>query len=111
MYKTIVVLLSVLLMTTCAIAQNNSLDLIVTDNYYNGRYVTEMMKTDIGKPIIHDYIRGILEAVNSVRPQVIRKYYLNANYNEIIEEVILYFQNNPTKRHRPVVEVVLSGCK
>ena len=57
------------------------------------------------------YISGIIDAMVAFRPNLWPELYPNLAKNEITELVKSYYQNNPSQRHRRVVDVILSGSK
>ena len=84
-----------------------------TGGFNNGRFITDERGWEDGKPgtgILY-FLFGAMEALNFARPDIMVSLYPNATKKDIIDAVVYYYQSNPTQRHRPVVEVILSGCK
>ena len=56
------------------------------------------------------YISGVLDAMTVYRPNLWPELYPDLSKEEIAEHLKSYYQNNPSQRHRRVVDVILSGC-
>ena len=57
------------------------------------------------------YLSGVVDAMTVFNPGLWPELYPELSKNEIAELVKSYYQNNPSQRHRRVVDVILRGCK
>lgn len=57
------------------------------------------------------YVTGVIDSAYYLAPEVMEKHYTSLGPEDIKTKVMEYYRNNPDKRNRTVVEVVLSGCK
>ena len=81
----------------------------------NGRLIIENMveknQGDIGNLAARTYMFGVMDAIGTLDGKFFAQTYPNSTKADIVEAVKLYYQNNPTQRHRAVVDVILSDCK
>ena len=85
---------------------------IKTNGYLNGRAIIQFMDgDDNGKYFATQFISGALEGMSAINGSRIREIYSGVRREDVIVAVIGYYRNNPAKRYRPVVDVILSGCK
>ena len=83
-----------------------------TDNYLNGRWIADCQGSKYSKDLVHTYILGVLDAIAKINDGLLIKAYGDKFHTDDIEAAVaLYYQNNPLKRDRTIVEVILSGCK
>ncbi|MCX5715442.1 MAG: hypothetical protein NTV07_00975 [Candidatus Omnitrophica bacterium] len=90
----------------------------ITNGYYNGRYVmriyeeTNKTRSQTIELMVNDYILGLIDGMRSGGPNnKASELYPNCTNGDVIDAVKLYYKNNPTQRNRPVVDVLMSGCK
>lgn len=57
------------------------------------------------------YVSGVVDAMTVFRPNLWPELYPELTKQEIAERVKSYYQENPSQRHRRVVDVLLSGSK
>ncbi len=83
--------------------------------HYNGRFIVESMIEkkggDISEQIAGTYIYGVLDTIRVLAPDFFASTYANTTKGDIVDAVKLYYKNNPTQRHRSVIDVMMSGCK
>ena len=86
---------------------------IKTKGYVNGRAIMQFMNgDDNGRYLATQFIAGILEGMAAVSGgETIREIYPDFRREDVIRAVIEYYMKNPSKQYRPVVDVILSGCK
>jgi hypothetical protein len=86
---------------------------IKTKGYVNGRAIIQFMNgDDNGKYLATQFIAGVLEGMSSINGgMTIREIYPDFRREDVIRSVIEYYMKNPSKQYRPVVDVILSGCK
>lgn len=80
----------------------------MTDNIFNGRWIMQNYKR--GKSLLTGhFLAGVISACYYV-PQsdaILRVSYPRANRGELIDYIYKYYENNPTKRYRNAVDVLL----
>jgi hypothetical protein len=89
-------------------------DDIKTKGFLNGRAIMQFMSGDeTGKYYATQFIAGVLEGMTATKAgsEMLLELYPGLRRETVIKAVIEYYINNPAKRFRPVVDVVLSGCK
>lgn len=86
---------------------------IKTKGYVNGRAIMQFMNgDDNGKFYATQFIAGVLEGMSAVGGgTTIKEIYPDMRREDVIRAVIEYYMKNPSKQYRPVVDVVLSGCR
>ena len=99
--KKLIIVVVVLLMATSVYAEPNQL----TDGRANGRFF------DLSKEYAEPFTMGCVETLLCLEGKRMLKMYPNTTCQEIVDAVVVYYRNNPTKKYRPIVEVLLSGCK
>ena len=57
------------------------------------------------------YISGVMDAMAAFHPNAWPELYPELTKREIAERVKSYYQDNPSQRHRRVVDVILSGSR
>jgi hypothetical protein len=116
MTKTIVGIFLLSLAICChAVADDNMIaEACHTNGQVNGRFVDQFSSDRCGKygsEFIGGYIRGILDGINFMGGDILSKIYPHSSSGEITDAVISYYQNNPTKKYRPIAEVIMAGCE
>jgi|GEM_PF-3167762 hypothetical protein len=103
----------VMLLSAPCTAQTGIEEEIKTKGYLNGRGIMKFMSCgENGMCYATQFITGALEGMAAINGGVtIKSIYPDCRKADIIKAVIEYYINNPSKRHRPVVDVILSGCK
>jgi len=92
----------------------NQFDSMLTTSRFNGRAVKYYLENDvdgIGKTVIESYILGVVSTIAGLHNEHYNKLYPNIIYDDVINKVILFYQNNPNQRYKSILEVVLTGCK
>ncbi len=86
---------------------------IKTKGYVNGRAIMQFMSgDDNGKYLATQFIAGVLEGMSAISGgTTIREIYPDFRREDVIKAVIEYYMKNPSKQYRPVVDVILSGCR
>lgn len=94
-------------------AQTGIEEEIKTKGYLNGRGIMKFMSCgENGMCYATQFITGALEGMTAINGgMTIREIYPDCRKADIIKAVIEYYMKNPSKQHRPVVDVILSGCK
>lgn len=81
----------------------------------NGRWVINCVNNGRGgwrgEGAVGNYITGVLDVLSIYDPDFMSRTYKNNTREDILDELVLYYKNNPKKRHRKVIEVIMSGCK
>ena len=57
------------------------------------------------------YVSGVMDAMTVFKPSLWPELYPELTKQEIAERVKAYYQENPSQRHRRVVDVILSGSR
>ena len=93
-------------------------DVEMTNETWNGRFVMKAIERgdDFMNPTygaLVGYCGGLGDAfgVMGLTDKLEELYGKGATRGEILEAIILYYKNNPTKRNRQIIEVYLSGAK
>jgi len=86
---------------------------IKTKGYVNGRAIMQFMNgDDNGKFYATQFIAGVLEGMSAIGGgTTIKEIYPDTRREDVIKAVIEYYIKNPSRQYRPVVDVVLSGCR
>jgi hypothetical protein len=86
---------------------------IKTKGYINGNAIMKFFSGDEnGKLFATQFIAGVLEGMTAISGgRTIKEIYPDCRREDVIRAVIEYYTKNPSKRYRPVVDVILSGCK
>jgi len=88
------------------------IDDMFTHGRANGNYIVGFIeKSKGGLSKVRTYIYAVLDTLSEVDKEALRKIYPKATFDQVSEQVITYYKENPLKRKRTVVDVVLSGCK
>ena len=84
-----------------------------TKGYINGRAIMKFFSGDEnGKLFATQFIAGVLEGMTAINGGItIKEIYPDLRREDVIRAVIEYYMKNPSKQYRPVVDVVLSGCR
>lgn len=110
MKKIIILILVVLLFSISNVfsADDSSVSSSITDGYCNGMFLYDK---NIDANYKDGYLLGVLNALEYINLDHIRAIYPNATTAEIMDAIKLYYKQNPLKKDRPIVEVILSGCQ
>jgi hypothetical protein len=103
-----------LLLASSCIGRDDAMEVdIKTKGYLNGRAIMQFMNGDEnGKYLATQFIAGVLEGMSAINGgMTIREIYPDFRREDVIAAVIEYYIKNPSKQYRPVVDVILSGCK
>lgn len=114
MKKVVLSLLLFSLLSSPCMGMDDAMEIeIKTKGYLNGRAIMQFMNGDEnGKFYATQFIAGVLEGMSAINGGVvIREIYPDFRREDVITAVIEYYTKNPSKQYRPVVDVVLSGCK
>jgi len=76
--------------------------LFVIENYYSSKQ---------GYNMVGDYITGVIDCAFTIDRQKMKKLYPEHRRVDVLDKVIAFYKNNPDEVKKPVVDVVLSGCK
>ncbi len=76
------------------------------DPRFNGHFVTESSELEV-----FCYTLGIIECAYKLKPFEMAELYSDTSKSGIIRSVKDYYKNNPSEIDRPVIDVVLAGCK
>ena len=112
MTKIIVCFLAAFLMLhswTCA----QDADRWLTGKYLNGYWVIEFMdSTEIqDEYLVGYYIGGIVDCAWTLNPTLMEQHYGKKTRNDIINSVVNYYRVAPRSMGRPIVDVLLTGCR
>jgi len=77
-----------------------------TEEYLNGFYLLSEQIDPLAQIM---YIQGLCDGIARVDMATMRKYYRTMDYPDIWDELMLYYEAQPLKRERPVVETILTG--
>ncbi|MFA5167190.1 MAG: hypothetical protein WC530_01520 [Candidatus Omnitrophota bacterium] len=66
---------------------------------------------DVGDFGITLYVSGVVDAMTAFHPNLWPELYPKLSKGEIAQRVKSYYENNPSQRHRRVVDVILSGSR
>jgi len=83
---------------------------LFTDGFLNGKAVMDYIdRGDMNS--IDKYIVGIIDCTNYLNPGLLRSLYPEYSRGIAIDMVVKYYKDNPSELDKPIVEVLLSGCK
>ena len=108
-----VALVTLLVSAPLSLADTDAPGNVKTAGYLNGRAIMQFMDGgDTGRYYATQFIAGALEGMTAINGgQTIKSIYPDQRREDVIRAVIEYYMKNPDKRYRPVVDVILSGCK
>ena len=66
---------------------------------------------DLNEDVAEGFTLGVINALAYTKTNEINKFYSNASVEEVLNAVKMYYFRNPLQKDRPIVEVILSGCK
>jgi hypothetical protein len=75
--------------------------------HLNGRVFEE----HVGNTVPESWMIGILDALKYTHKPEMDRLYPKGNNADIIKAVKRYYILNPLKKGRPIVEVILAGCR
>jgi hypothetical protein len=107
-------LLLIFLLASPCMGRDDSMETeIKTKGYVNGRAIMQFMNGDEnGKFLATQFIAGVLEGMSAINGgMTIKEIYPDFRREDVIKAVIEYYMKNPSKQYRPVVDVILSGCR
>lgn len=111
--KKFIVLLSVIIMMAAfspAYAQTDQeIASAFTDMMYNGQ-VFYLKNENIAK-YGEQYTYGCLDTLFYLNPGQMAILYPKGTRRDMTEQVKAYYRDNPDKRSRPIIEVIMTGCK
>jgi hypothetical protein len=84
---------------------------IKTKGYVNGKAIMQFVRNG-GGLYATQFISGVIEGMAAIGGGAkIGEIYPGCRREDVIRAVDEYYAKNPSKQHRPVVDVILSGCK
>ena len=81
-----------------------------TSGFPNGKWVMDGVYDDDEESRIY-YMAGVLDHIEYAQPDLVERIYRGRDRGDMVKAVKEYFRDNPEKRERSVIEVILSGCK
>ena len=110
-YFTVVVLLALLMLgAPCAHSQTEEeIASAFTDMMYNGRvfYINNENIAKYGE----QYAYGCIDTLFYLNPGQMALIYPKGTRRDITAQLKDYYKNNPDKRARPIIEVLMTGCR
>ncbi len=96
--------------------EDEEVESAIKNGYLNGRLVDAALKYRSGSPVpesLSYYCMGLFDALNTLGhgKQLEDLFGEGTKKIEIIETICAYYQNNPTKRNRKILDVLLSGAR
>ena len=103
-------LIIVFFSTPIAFCQEN--DDVVGKQEADWRFILDKKTTESFRETYRGaYIMGVIDCVYRLDPDRMGKFYKGKTTGQIKEEVVKFYKDNPSQRRRPIVDVVLAGCK
>jgi len=105
-YKKVILAIILILSVSTTYATDESEEWF-TNGYPNGRWIDAMEGSGGDSSVVDGYFMGALDAIgdelSKLYPKMAKVY--------IVEAVKLFYEQNPTQKHRTIINVILSGCK
>ncbi|NQT33313.1 MAG: hypothetical protein HQ594_06560 [Candidatus Omnitrophica bacterium] len=114
MKKVAFILMALLLASSISAYAEKDAASMLTGGELNGNFVVEGLKADkTTVKLVTVYVQGVVDCAYETRSEDMHKLYPKRGDmdKEIITAVVKYYQKNPDKRDRSIVDVVLSGSK
>jgi hypothetical protein len=80
-----------------------------TEGRVNGRLI--LIDEEFDGHSAFYYIVGVVDGLYFARPKWYAETYPGTTKSDIYEAVKKYYEDNPLERSRPIIEVILAGCK
>ena len=80
-----------------------------TDSMYNG-WVFHINNGNIEK-YGEQYAYGCIDTLFYLNPGQMAMLYTKGTRKDIADQLKMYYKNNPDKRFRPIIEVLMTGCR
>jgi len=111
--KKIIMLIAILILAGMIRIYAVDVQQMITEGLTNGNYLMDAINSDEEPKIAcaRCFTLAILECMSRLKPNVFKKYYEGISTDEAFNSVVNYYKKNPAQRHRPIVDVLLSGCK
>jgi hypothetical protein len=103
MKKILLALTIVVLMSFCACAEEPTH--IMTNTLMNGRGF------DFSETYSEPYTIGCIQTLNVIDSKRMHSLYPYCTIDDILQAVKIFYKNNPTLKHLPVITVLRNGCK
>ena len=84
-------------------------DDLFTDNLVNGTGFSDKDETTVADTECYTY--GCMDALFCIRNEAMCSMYPHTTKKDILDAVKLYYKNNPEQRSKPVLQVLMAGCK
>lgn len=84
-------------------------DYLFTDTMVNGTGFSDENPTIVADTECYTY--GCMDALFCVNNEAMCAMYPHTTKKDILDAVKLYYTNNPGNRDRPVLQVLMAGCK
>lgn len=100
------VLIAVLVCPAAAFSQDDLHKALFTDKFLNGRFLVGL--SDEAATV---FVQGAIDGVGKMSPGTLSKIYPGLTREDVVIAVKGYYVSNADKLDRPVVDVLMSGCK
>lgn len=105
----------ILSLVSVGYCEDDEVESAIKNGYFNGRLVDDALKYKSGSSVPESlayYCMGLFDALNTsgYGKQLEDLYGEGTKKIEIIETICAYYQNNPNKRNRKILDVLLSGA-
>lgn len=100
------VLIAVLVCPATAFSQDDPHKALFTDKFLNGRFLAGL--SDEAATV---FVQGAIDGVGKMAPGTLSKIYPGSTREDVVMAVKNYYVSNADKLDRPVVDVLMSGCK
>lgn len=107
----VMIIITLSIMTTSNVLCEESKT--TTNSFFNGRIIEKLEKAgEIGDEIFYYYLMGVFDTLKwELGKKFFDEIYPKSNPESIIAAVKSYYRNNTDRLDRPIIDVVLSGCK
>lgn len=108
MKKFALAVLMIVFMTVASGAWAGGYDYLFTDSLVNGMGFSDSNPTTVADTECYTY--GCMDALFCVHNEAMCAMYPHTTKKDILDAVKLYYKNNPEKRDRPVLQVLMANC-
>ncbi|MDP8252945.1 MAG: hypothetical protein P9X27_00895 [Candidatus Kaelpia aquatica] len=115
MKKITVVLLLTIIFSWVTFSHADEYDDVYTDGYMNGKtfdYETDDWEGDEWAYENDIYMYGVIDALFWTNYDYMKRTYRDDDENqEMLDMIRRYYRNNPSQKDKPIVKLILNGCR
>ena len=90
-------------------AISETIDYLNTGVKLNGDFAIQSSVEDPNR--LNYYLAGVIDTITRFKPDAIKEHYSGYSIGGIYDKLTKYYYNNPDKRNRTIVDVLMTGCK